>query len=787
MRSCPSSATLARLVLDPSGGETPSTLEDHIAGCPNCQSALDRLVQNDAADPEGLDIPPQDSWPRLPGFVIERELGRGSAGVVYLASQPNLDRWVALKVVRSGTAAGSREHARWLREARSFSKLRHENVVRLHEIGEAEGWLYLVLEYIPGGTLSDRLKVPYAPIEAARLMAPIAEAVDAIHREGLLHRDLKPSNILMDAFPDAPREQATPKVGDFGLAFAWQDEPTVSGTVGTGVPVGSPGYMAPEQVNNRRDRLSPATDVHGLGALLYHAITGRPPFAAPSVAESLDQIRHRDPVPPRRLNPGIPRDLETICLKCLRKDPTRRYETAGVLADDLRRFVNGLPIAARPISRLEKAARCCRRYPTVAALAMALIVAIWGGFVGMFVLWLHAEAQRGRAEAYLARAAELLGELIDLNAGGAGGQPRYIDPNRKILLLRGARRHLVGLAEQLPDRRSYYTQLMAVDQGLSDVLDYESRRDERRDLLLISLRDAEEARRRFPRDGFARDWQFWAIYQLTEVADGDGNVGVVESLIGRTIELAKEAYTSVPGPAQLTCLIDGRLRRADYLAAAGRIDEVRGLLQDNRRTLAEVPRDRVDLTVILLRTASPIYERQFGIQLPPWPGPTGGLGSTEADRLPPEAWAEAAARSLGLDAPDGPTASAPSMTTLKFAESLQRVATIQRRRKQLARARQSANRLMALAERMLRRRPHDPFTYLLLAAAHEQANKNAWQEYDDPAIDPARKPAVWANIVQTMRDCARADRTAMELDPDNFDARKQFQLHQRKLEKLLHP
>ncbi len=324
MRSCPSSATLARLALDPSHGETPSTLEEHIAGCPGCQSVLNRLIRNDAADRKVPELRPRDDWPRLPGFVIEGELGRGSAGVVYLARQPNLDRWVALKVVRSGTAAGSREHVRWLREARSFSRLRHENVVRLHEIGESEGWLYLVLEYIPGGTLSDRLKVPYAPTDAARLMAQIADAVDAIHREGLLHRDLKPSNILMDASPDAPREEATPKVADFGLAFAWQDEPTASGTVGTGVPVGSPGYMAPEQVSNQRDRLSPATDVHGLGALLYHAITGRPPFAARSVAETLDQIRHEDPVSPRRLDPGIPRDLETICLKCLRKDPARR-------------------------------------------------------------------------------------------------------------------------------------------------------------------------------------------------------------------------------------------------------------------------------------------------------------------------------------------------------------------------------------------------------------------------------------------------------------------------------
>ena len=369
MIACPFAATLARLGTDPFRDGTLSTLEGHIQGCPGCQAELDRLVRNDAAGELALPrlLPGRNEWPKVPGFVIERELGRGSTGVVYLARQPSLSRLVALKVVRSGPSAGSREYARWLREGRSFSALRHENVVRLHDVGQAGGWLYLVLEYVPGGTLNDRLDAPYAPRDAARLLEPIAGAVEAIHLAGLLHLDLKPSNILMDAPPGTPRERATPRVGDFGLAYVWDDPDATANALGPIGPLGTPRYMAPEQVGAGRETLGPAADVYGLGALLYHVMTGRPPFVAPSVAETLEQVRHQEPVPPRRLNPAIPRDLETICLKCLRKEPGQRYGSAQAVADELRRFLDGVAIAARPVSAPEKTWRWCRRRPAVAA------------------------------------------------------------------------------------------------------------------------------------------------------------------------------------------------------------------------------------------------------------------------------------------------------------------------------------------------------------------------------------------------------------------------------------
>ncbi len=234
--------------------------------------------------------------------------------------------------------------------------------------------------------------------DAARLLEPIAGAVEAIHRAGLLHLDLKPSNILMDAPPGTPRERATPRVGDFGLAYVWDDPDATANAAGPTGPLGTPRYMAPEQVGAGREPLGPAADVYGLGALLYHVITGRPPFVAPSVAETLEQVRHQDPVPPRRLNPAIPRDLETICLKCLRKEPGQRYGSARAVADELRRFLDGVAIAARPVSAPEKTWRWCRQRPAVAALVAALVFTLFAGFLGMFVLWRQAVSERGRAD-----------------------------------------------------------------------------------------------------------------------------------------------------------------------------------------------------------------------------------------------------------------------------------------------------------------------------------------------------------------------------------------------------
>lgn len=794
MSACPSAATLARLGLDSSRGEPLLTLEGHIAGCAECQAALNRLVRNDAAEETSPDLPARDEWPAIPGFVIERELGRGSMGVVYLARQPSLGRLVALKVVRSGPAAGSREYARWLREGRSFSMLRHENVVRLHDVGEAGGWLYLVLEFIPGGTLNDRLDVPYSPRDAAWLLAAIADAVEAIHRAGLLHLDLKPSNILMDAPPGVPPARAIPRVGDFGLAYRWDDPDATSNTIGPAGPVGTPRYMAPEQVGADRDRLGPAADVYGLGALLYHAITGRPPFAAPSVAETLDQVRGQDPVPPRRLNPAIPRDLETICLKCLRKEPGHRYASAQAVADDLGRFLDGVAIAARPASIAGRTWRWCRRRPAVAALTAALATALCSGFLGMFLLWRHAESQRGRAERERARAeeaqrraeaedersAELLGELIEQGVGGAGNLPRLLSPARRIELLRMARRHLLELASHRPDPAVTLRQLRPLELRLCETYFELGRLDEVRRLIEGSLRESEAALIRSPRAPWAMRWQLQNLEFLAELADQEDRADDFEALLRRAIAQAEGLHRVEPGAATLLMPSPTRRRLARSLAGRGRRDEAAAVLLAARRALEETPPGQVDARFAAERFIIEMETHDLGLDPPPGrpcgdPSssyPSIRLASPEGDRLPAAEWAALALRGLAPDptASDHETAAAHS-----FGQWLHRVANDQRRRGRLDLARRTADRLGALARLLVERHPDDALAFCVLADADEEIAKNAWKVDDRAVIRDALTRAI------------ASSRRAVDLAPQDELARNQLERRERKLDDLLHP
>ncbi len=238
-----------------------------------------------------------------------------------------------------------------------------------------------MLEFVPGGSLKERLAGPVPPRAAAELMKPVADAISAVHEAGLLHLDLKPSNILLDSAPDATWKDASPKVADFGMARPLANLDASSTSLAG--PWGTPSYMAPEQAAASRAGIGAATDIHALGAILYELLTGRPPFQGTSTLETLDQVRGQNPVPPRRLNPKIPRDLETIALKCLEKNPSRRYASAEALADDLNRFLEGRPIKARPVSPIEHAWRWCRRQPVIAALAATLFLTVIGSFLGI--------------------------------------------------------------------------------------------------------------------------------------------------------------------------------------------------------------------------------------------------------------------------------------------------------------------------------------------------------------------------------------------------------------------
>jgi tetratricopeptide (TPR) repeat protein len=308
-------------------------------------------------DPAGIDIP---------GYAIEAELGRGGMGVVYRARQAGLNRAVALKMILAGAHAGAAERGRFRTEAEAVARLQHPNIVQIYEVGEHDGRPFLSLELVEGGSLERRLGgVPQSPWEAAGLVATLAHAVHHVHRHGILHRDLKPSNILLTA-------EGVPKVTDFGLAKLIDAD---SGQTPTEALIGTPGYMAPEQASGQARRISARSDVYALGAILYELLTGRPPFRAETPLETLRLVVAQEPVPPARFQPRVPRDLETVCLKCLDKEDTRRYADADALADDLGRFLAGEPIRARPISPWRRLVKWARRRPAAAALAAVSLVA----------------------------------------------------------------------------------------------------------------------------------------------------------------------------------------------------------------------------------------------------------------------------------------------------------------------------------------------------------------------------------------------------------------------------
>ncbi len=308
------------------------------------------------------------------GYEILEERGRGGMGIVYKAHQRRLDRPIALKMLLAGNYAAPRELDRFRREAEAIARLQHPNIVQIHEIGEHEGRPYLALEYVEGDSLARHIDAtPQSAIRSAQIVAILARAIHEAHCLGIIHRDLKPANVLLTAAGE-------PKITDFGLAKRLDDDDAIPTL--TEQFMGTPSYMAPEQAVRERTRSSrssaptkatAAVDIYSLGAILYELLTGRPPFRAETPLETVIQVLNEEPVPPSRLRPNVPRDLETICLKCLEKSPQRRYGTALDLALDLARFLQLEPVKARPVSTGERLWRWFRRKK---ALAVAVILAV---------------------------------------------------------------------------------------------------------------------------------------------------------------------------------------------------------------------------------------------------------------------------------------------------------------------------------------------------------------------------------------------------------------------------
>jgi WD40 repeat protein/tRNA A-37 threonylcarbamoyl transferase component Bud32 len=366
-------------------------------------------------------------------YELLGEIARGGMGVVYKARQAHPARLVALKMLLGEAHAGAERRARFLAEADAIARLGHPNIVRIYEVGEHDGLPFLSLEFVGGGSLAQKQNgVPQPPRQAAALLEVLAATVYYAHQNGIVHRDLKPANVLLT-------EDGTPKITDFGLAKQSGPDLTATGAV-----LGTPSYMAPEQAAGDNSMVGPAADVHALGAILYECLTGRPPFKGATALDTLEQVRSREPPPPDLLQPASPRDLSSICLKCLQKDPRRRYSSARDLAEDLRRFLNGEPIQARRPSTAERVGRWARRYPALAILSasVAFLLVLFG--LGSTLAIIRLNAALDESKRHLAAAGEARDEATVRLGRSLLEQARA---NRRVRVV-GHRLHSMQLLEK---------------------------------------------------------------------------------------------------------------------------------------------------------------------------------------------------------------------------------------------------------------------------------------------------------------------------------------------------
>jgi eukaryotic-like serine/threonine-protein kinase len=809
---CPTPETLSRLACDSASGSRFVTMEAHVQMCANCQKALEHLAADASVSEEracGRLVEPEH-LPTIPGFVIEDVLGRGGMAVVYQAWQPQLARRVAIKVVSASALIGAEDRRRWLREAQAIGRVRHPNVVQLHEAGEQDGCLYLVLDLIAGGSLADRVTGPVPARVAVELMATVARAVDQIHSAGMLHLDIKPSNILLDGPPDGRWDQVTPMIADFGIARAG-DEPGATATGQIGVR-GTPSFMAPEQIAGDRTAVGPRSDVFALGATLYALLTGRPPFQAASVIETLDLVRSREPAPLRTLVPGLPRDLETIALTCLRKDPRRRYASAGALADDLRRWMDGFPIRARPVSKLEHAARWCRRRPAFASLLAVLAVIVASSLVGLVTLWRHSEVERGRAEDALARAIEsdtatsdAVHDLISLLATTVDA-PQLLASQR----FEKSSRVVRDLTAKLRRHRGFATSnLVAVCELKRQLAEDFGRRGnyaESRALLMDSL-DLLEARRLGPDDQDVDEAYARALMELAWVADQQERSDEAMVLLQRAQATLENLL--VQGPPRMEVIISihkSRRRIASLLSRSGLEEPRRRLMESHLRMLERLSeRAGADPAIGLLATLvrlgltpddgastklrTAIRKLPANRRLParlkvevansiasdvnPCPFAGDFAGETKG-RLDPVAHADAVIRALetkceaiGVEPSLLPAAAfhVAGIAASRGAE--------QRKAGRLDDARHTAACLSAFAKTLIRRDPNEALFHLVLSAAFVQDSKNA------------RRIPDHATIEDGLRKALSEARTALRLDPQNADARIEVAILQDKLVALV--
>ncbi len=576
---------------------------------------------------------------RVIGYELLEELGRGGMGVVYKARQLSLNRVVALKMILAGPHARPQHLVRFRREAEAVARLQHPNIVQIFEVGESDGLPFFSLEYVEGGTLEEKLAgKPLPADDAARLLETLAEAVQVAHQAGVVHRDLKPANILLQTtdhteVTDKKGKKlgslsvssvssvvsCTPKITDFGLAKQLDSDPGEQRPTAHGVIMGTPGYMPPEQADGRNDEVGPAADVYALGAVLYECLTGRPPFLGARAVDVVLQTLTRDPVPVRQLAPKTPRDLETICHKCLQKEPARRYATAQDLADDLRRFREHKPVVARPVGAGERGAKWVRRHPTAAALVVVAAVSA-ASLAGLGLAWYAREvnesarrqlvalektvkarealsvAQRSLAEGKYAAAEVQFGNVLD----AAGEDGDLADVAREAD--QGLRTTRARLADQSALRRARdkYEQFRAWrDEALyHETLFTGAGPAARREATRRAARDALALYGLTP--GGAGTPDFSGLDPLREEERKEVRSGCYELLL-----VSAEAAAREGGPEAARQALDvaesadrlrpptkaNRLRRARYLEQLGRDAEAR---EQRDRAAAQAPEGALD-------------------------------------------------------------------------------------------------------------------------------------------------------------------------------------------------
>ncbi|MBI3411638.1 MAG: protein kinase [Planctomycetes bacterium] len=465
---------------------------------------------------------------RVAGYDILGELGRGGMGVVYKARQPGANRVVALKMVLASGHVDAETLARFQLEAEAVAGLQHPNIVQLYEVGEEGGCPFFSLEYIDGDSLGKKIDgVPQPPKDSARLVQCLAEAMHLAHQRGIIHRDLKPANILLT-------QDGVPKITDFGLAKRFEDKG--EGQTRTGAIMGTPSYMAPEQAQGKTKNTGPAADIYSLGAILYDLITGRPPFRGTTLLETLQQVQNMEPLPPIRLQPSLPHDLQTICLKALEKDPAKRFTTAGELAEDLRRYLAGEPILARPTPLYERAWKWARRRPAVAALLSVCVV----GVLAVLVLGgLYLDSERRAAEDREMQQKE----LAQLEAKEAESQRERAEKEKEL--------HDDAVRNFLRAEKNYQRAKGAVDEMLSQVgqdrlAHIPQMQEIRRELLLKALKFYEEFSEEQQSDQSLQRELARAQQRVADIRERLGEHRLAEKAYRKALELLARLDSTLP-------------------------------------------------------------------------------------------------------------------------------------------------------------------------------------------------------------------------------------------------